>query len=272
MINFSTRKYFVFVFALLILLSGATIFNIYSDYSGFNVPSRIDSIVYFYHLQSGFVSVAVLFLYYASFPFIYSYHVIDAKNTTFQNLIVTRSKSKRKYYFHILVTNAFYTAITVLLIKLIQLLICQLLVNPLNFRANRFFLHNQMPFVFSLNPFINLILVILFSIIGAVVFSTFVMTIGLFIRNTIIYLGMELITSLVCLLLPGTINTLLNLKSSLVISSLFLENLLQPGVASLGAYAPRFNAFLPFIGALLFYTLLTTILGFIWYKRYSEVS
>ncbi len=266
-INFNKKSFGCFLLIAIILVEILLVLDIHSDFPNFMIPKKTSALNYFYFSQSGFSKT--MLVVYCIAPFIYAYHYVEAKNNGFQNMMITRLNSQRRYFNRMLLTNAVYVAVTFCVLKSVQLVTCIIVINPLDFK-DAIALKAKAPYVLSTNPFINLLLFFVLAILGEIIFSLLVIMVGLYIENTVLFLGSGLMLSLLGVLIPALANNALNLKSSILMNSLSISTLISPGISTLGAYAPNYGALASYGLSVAFYMILTIGLYFVWHLRFKE--
>lgn len=274
MLIFNRKKRVIFLICSYLYVVIATILYAKTEYGSLaSVPKEASGLNFFYGTQGSFSSALLFFFYISVMPFLYSHNIISAKNNHFDNLMITRLGSQKRYRLKAIVMNIVYSGGIFLSYRILELVVSVMIINPINFTEETRSLFDQLPYVFSTNSILNLVFYLILSTIGAIVFASFILSIGLFLKNSVLYYAVGLIASLFFSLVPGLLMGLLNIRSfigSLFMNSVSFDTLFTPGIRTLGSYAPKFNAWVPFAGSVFFFGLVTFILYKVWDQYYDE--
>ena len=274
MLIFNRKKRVIFLICSYLYVVIATILYAKNEYISLaSIPKEASGLNFFYGTQGSFSSALLFFFYISVMPFLYSHNIISAKNNHFDNLMITRLGSQKRYRLKAIVMNIVYSGGIFLSYRILELVVSVMIINPINFTEETRSLFDQLPYVFSTNAILNLVFYLILSTIGAMVFASFILSIGLFLKNSVLYYAVGLIVSLFFSLVPALLMGLLNIRSfigSLFMNSVSFDTLFTPGIRTIGSYAPKFNAWVPFAGSVLFFGLVTFILYKVWDQYYDE--
>lgn len=274
MLTFNRKKRIIFLICSYLYISITTILYAKTEFGSLSsVPKEASGLDFFYSTQGSFSSALLFFFFISVMPFIYSHNIISAKNSNFNNFMITRLGSKKTYQLKAIISNVVYSGGVFLSYRILQLVISVVIINPIDFKEETRNMMYRLPYIFSMNSILNLLFYLILSTIGVIIFSNFILSIGLFLKNSVLYYATGLILSLIFSLVPAMLMGILNIKDfvgSLFFNSIYIDTLVTPGLHTLGAYAPKFNAWYPFFGSILFFSLLTFILYKIWNRFYAE--
>lgn len=238
-----------------------------------NHPLSEGGLPFFYDLQNGMVTpelagVGYTFFTIVCFPFIYSFQPIHARINHFDYIIALRAqkngivnKWNSSYLVRILWTNFFYTFLFFFSILIVEVLVIQIAYQPFIFQKTSFFLTESITYYLSPNGLTNFVMYLLLAPLGSAIFSTFIMVVGLYIKNYFVYLSSGLLLSLILIIAPALIKMTLNTSAlDPLLYAIEADSLLKPGLTTLGSVTPAFSATFAYLFSLIFFVLLIIIL------------
>lgn len=231
-----------------------------SEFSEFGIPLE-----FYYYLQSTSHTIGFSFITFIAVTNIFATDRIIHKKNGFCNMMKTRVGYK-KYMRNELILNTIFSVIFILVLQVVMLLTIRILVGPFDFSSMRHIDFINDTNIFTGSPAINLVVYVIFSIVGYTLYSNFLFTLGFFIKNVYVYRGIGIIMSILLTALPAmifiTLYRMFNFNLFMDIGSLlFLPNLLNPGIQLLDSFYMIFNSpYLNFISSCVFVSLITMIL------------
>lgn len=255
----SVKKYkiigfMIFVFCLFILINKIDFQEYknapYLDNPGLNLYylTQLSGIYLYYYI------ILILVL-----PNILGYDFVRIKNNKASYFIISRLGKKK---FERLKTLSIYISSFVfcLISNIIILLFIHFFHYPITFNTLSPEIYSYTT-LFSTNELISLIVYVIFSSIGCGVFSLFLYSISVFIKNQYIFRCSGLLFGIALYMIPPFIGLKFGLNSFIynLTALAFIPNLITPGMAGTGVYQ-QITPVQGFIISLLFFGILTFIL------------
>lgn len=228
-----------------------------SEFDAFGVPLE-----FYFHLQTTAQTIWFSFITFIAITNIFATDRIVHKKSGFSNMMKTRTGHKR-FVRSELILNTLFTFIYIMILQVVLIITVQILVGPFNFSSMMQIDYVNYTNIFVSSPFVNLIIYIIFSMIGYTLYSNFLFTLGSFIKNIYIYRGLGIILSIILTALPAMIfMSLYRMFDSSIFmdigSLFFLPNLLNPGIQLLdSSYMILNSPYLNFMFQCIFVIIIT---------------
>lgn len=267
-----SHKKVMIVAIIAIIIFGLTYaFYVREHYVGF-AGYEDAGLTFLYDVQNaGFYLPFFIFVSYVAAVISIKYHKEDRNNFSYQ--VISRVGYK-KYFFEKIKKVALTSAIFRLLCHLLLILITYLFFIRINFVLQGYEVTDPELYIFSGSTLLTLIIYIIYSTIGYVIYSLFIYSLSYFIKKTYVYRVLGIIFAILLYILSALLMSFLmptiGEEASRVISYFFFTgSLLTPGLDILG----------PSINLLSIHVLtLITFVGFIamtvllLYRRYKKES
>ena len=140
---------------------------------------------------------------------------------------------------------------------LISAIIC-VFYSPFIFLENSSYLTWVHQTNFSTNGLLNYVVFITLLPLGYAVFSTFIFIVCLYMKKYVFALTSGLVLGLICTILPPVL--LLPTGYELLMYTLFLPSITEPGITLLGSRVPSYSTSVLFVASLVFYSVLSAVL------------
>lgn len=188
----------------------------------------------YYYMQSVGSYIWFYFIMFFIIPNIYSVDILKKKNNHYHYFEITK-KGYKNYCISNFKKNSLITFFSVLFIHVYLLFLINFFISPIS--ADTF---DQIGIYVGLNSnmMVNLILYVIFSIIGYVVFSNFILSLQLYIKNIYIYRALGIILGIVLFIVPAYLNIIFfrlePLKFLSIIPGIFfIPNIITPSLESI---------------------------------------
>lgn len=187
----------------------------------------------FYYMQTTGIYIWFYFILCFVIPNIYSADVLQKKNNHYHYFEITRIGYK-KYCRDNFIKNSLFTFITVLSIDIYLLIIINFFISPLGINSfDSIGIYAEL----NSNILINLILYILFSSIGCTIFSNFLLSLQLYIKNIYFYRALGIGLGILLFLIPAFLSSIssMTLHSNLfsvIFGVFFIPNMIIPSLES----------------------------------------
>lgn len=225
----------------------------------------------FYTIQTSMSAIEFsLFLMIFS-PNIFSADYYASRKNGFINLIKQR-QTKKNQFLQPLLLNSILSFLYALFFQLVLLLAVYIIVGPFHFNApNLRFDSRTYMIAFSSNPMFSMIIYIIVSSIGFMLFSNLIFSIQRLFKNIYIYRGSGLILGIGLTVLTALIWVTLyrntNLEFFIILGSLmFYPNLVNPGLQHLTGYKILGSTVATFGASVLFFGVIISLCLYINYR------
>jgi len=220
--------------------------------------------ILFYQIQAGFaadvIQFATGFLGYIIIPMIFSQQVIKSRITKSDSMLITRMNGNKNYLFSAFYTNAVLTFFAFLSAELMRLVLIVIFYAPIHLNQTSWYLTKSIQYYIFKNGLANLVAFILLFCIGQALFSSLVLSIGLYLKNHVVYLLTGLAVALIGIAVPGLVGPQIISHNSFWTSILSINALIQPALSTVGMWVSKYNGGLVWLGSFAFYGLITTTL------------
>lgn len=264
MLTFNRKRNWLFIIGSTFLWGVLTLINIKLAY-GADVVQGYYSVAAYYQQTSLNNSSLITILVTVLVPFCYSYQVIYAKRSHFNEQLILRY-SRRDYYWAVFKSNSYYAAIYYGLYHLTVLATSLMVLGiPTDKTRQIHIASSEILTYFSTQYGLNLFFYFIFSIIGMIIFANLTLVIGLWLKNTVLYFALGLIIQIIGMLVPSMINAILHTHNPLILKAMLIEYLLSPSMfAGFGNYSEQHSIWLIYILTVLFYSLIAVIVFKVW--------
>ncbi len=222
---------------------------------------------FFYTVMSGGILIWLYILYILIIPNLWASDYLIDNTNKFSNVLKTRFGTSA-YIKKSFISNFIFSTLCIFMILLIILLYIHLFLAPINFGNNLSVGMTTDAQTYVSNEFINLIIFILFTSVGYGVFSSFVFSLQLFIKNIFVFRILGVIIGFILytgpILLANTLSFVPMLQN--LISYFFIGYLINPGVMTTSQLLPV-NPYVSYLFSVLIYTLITLVFAKIMAKR-----
>lgn len=213
----------------------------------------------YYYMQSVGSYIWFYFIMFFIIPNIYSVDILKKRNNHYHYFEITK-KGYKNYCISNFKKNSLITFFSVLFIHLYLLFLINFFISPI--RVDTF---DQIGIYVGLNSnmMINLILYVILSIIGYVVFSNFILSLQLYIKNIYIYRALGIILGIVLFIFPAYLSViflrLVPFKFLSIISGIFfIPNIIIPSLESISIRV--LSPLIGYILTLAFYIIVTILI------------
>lgn len=223
-----------------------------------NYDSGMGLTVYYYMQATGIYIWFYLIICFI-IPNIYSADILKKKNNRYHYFEITRI-GYRNYCTRNFLTNSVITFFSTLFIHIYLLFLIHFFISPI--KAGTM---DAIGIYVGLNAniIVNLIMYIIFSSIGCMVFSNFILSLQLYIKNIYIYRALGICLGIMLFLLPAFLSRICGmLLQSKVLSTIFgiffIPNIIIPSLESNSVYG--ISPLIGYILTLIFYSIITLII------------
>lgn len=220
---------------------------------------------FFYIIQNTGFYIYLFALIMACIPNFFSSYLLDFDKIKYKNIVISRIGIKKYNYFAYL-TNFLVTFVLCFLINIVILTVIHFFCFPLNF-SNEIYSQSQFSLMFSDNVLMSMLIYITLSAFGYAIFSNFILSLQLFIKNLNLYRCSGFFVGILCYLAPLLI--IQNTSQEIIknwLYYLFVENIVTPGFMN-SAFSIGTTPLTNYFNTFLSYMLLTFIFSFIKRKR-----
>lgn len=238
-----------------------------SEYSGLLQNGGRFGLQFYYTVMSAGIVIWIFILFILIVPNLWAVDFLTDKNSKFSNILKTRFGTT-KYIKKSFLTNYIISTLTILIVQLIILLYIHIFLAPIKFDINVTPDLTTDASTFVNSEFLNLLIFIIFNSIGYGVFSNFIFSLQLFVKNIYVFRVLGVAVGLILytgpVLLAKTFSFIPILEK--LISNFFIGYLINPGVITTTQIFQT-NPFITYIVSIIIYSSICIVFMKIFIKR-----